>query len=278
MPDADDRGFTGPIEPPASQQVDYQRAIWVPAHRSNFRKSTGPRVIKNVVIHITDGAGSAFGTASYFHNEAIETSAHYVVGLRGEVIQMVREVDVAWHAHSVNSYTIGIEHEARTKGDDKQHPEAILPTPSLYAASAALVADICDRHKLPRDRVTIQGHKQIDPKLTHDDCPDGVWDWEVYMRMVTGAGATSGPTAPAPLYALRWGAEGKEVRTLQAALGRLGFRCGSDGNFGPETETALNDLQRKCGFPITRVADATVLWKIAALLEALRGVGATCAR
>ncbi len=49
-----------------------------------------------LVIHWT--AGPFESCISWFQNEKSRASAHYVVAYNGEIVQMVEEEDVAWHA------------------------------------------------------------------------------------------------------------------------------------------------------------------------------------
>src|SRR5262249_50202086 len=84
---------------------------------ANYRGVSGTRQINRVVIHITDGSGNINGTIDWFKNtdqrnskgKKIYASAHYIVGRDGEVVQMVRNNDIAWHASSANNDSIGIE-------------------------------------------------------------------------------------------------------------------------------------------------------------------------
>ncbi|HJQ31286.1 MAG TPA: papain-like cysteine protease family protein, partial [Pyrinomonadaceae bacterium] len=163
-----------------------QASRFVPAASVNYRATNG-RTIDKVVIHITDGGSRISGTIGWFQNpnqrnrrdEPIHVSAHYVVGQDGEVVQMVMHKDVAWHAGSANSHSIGIEHVANTRG--------LLPTAAQYCASAALVRWLCDTFSIPIDRQHIQGHAEADTRTSHTDCPNAVWDWDYFMGMVRSA-------------------------------------------------------------------------------------------
>ncbi len=109
---------------------------------------TDPRY---VVIHAT--VGTVAGANARFQRGSERASAHYGIGLDGHIVQWVREEDAAWHAGDleVNLDSIGIVHE--DDGDlDGPHTEA------LYAASAALVRDICGRYGIPLDRQHIRPH------------------------------------------------------------------------------------------------------------------------
>jgi N-acetyl-anhydromuramyl-L-alanine amidase AmpD/V8-like Glu-specific endopeptidase len=205
---ADDFGIDGPIpdaEPTAvqaaramdaPQQSEYPRASrFAPAHPSNYHVAGKPRSIDRIVIHITDGGSKIAGTIGWFQNpnqrnsrnQPIHVSAHYVVGQDGEVVQMVRNNDIAHHASQANTRSIGIEHVANSKG--------LMPTEAEYQASACLVAWLCAQLGIPADREHIVGHHAISPRDQHDDCPDAVWDWDHYMDLVQAAATSVGAQA-----------------------------------------------------------------------------------
>jgi hypothetical protein len=167
---------------------------FVPAHPTNYRARSSPRTIERIVIHITDGGANINGTVSWFASQhqppAGPSSAHYVVGQDGEVVQMVRNNDVAWHAHTANGNSIGIEHVANSRG--------LRPTQDEYDASARLVCWLCRQYGIPADRDHIVGHNEADPTTTHRGCPTVAWDWDVYMATVAAACASSNGEAAAP--------------------------------------------------------------------------------
>jgi N-acetyl-anhydromuramyl-L-alanine amidase AmpD/V8-like Glu-specific endopeptidase len=166
------------------QSPEYPQASrFVAAHSGNFRTVSSPRTINRIVIHITDGGANINGPISWFQNPQARVSAHYVVGQDGEVVQMVRHNDVAWHASSANADSIGIEHVANTRG--------LRPTEKEYRASASLVSWLCDALGIPKDREHILGHSEADPNTKHTACPNAVWDWDSYMNLVIGGTAAS---------------------------------------------------------------------------------------
>ena len=136
------------------------------AHKFCLNYTVLPRTVTMIVIHVMDG--SLAGTDAWFGQTASEVSAHYGIGLKGEVHQYVDEKMAAWHAGvalaptvslppgNPNSYTIGIEHEGFVT---KPGP---APWSNLQLqASAELIADICKRHGIPIDRQHIVGHHEI---------------------------------------------------------------------------------------------------------------------
>ncbi len=172
-----------------------QASRFAPAAPVNYRRWNTTRTIRRVVIHINDGGTKVSGTVGWFQNpnqrnrrnEPITVSAHYVVGQDGEVVQMVRHNDQAWHAGSANRDSIGIEHIA--------NPRGLVPSEAEYCASAALVRWLCDTYNIPIDRTHILGHSEADTRTTHTDCPNSVWNWDHYMQLVQSA--TSAPQAQA---------------------------------------------------------------------------------
>ncbi len=167
--------------------TDYPAATWVPADGSNF-KSADRTTFTNVVIHITDGHPNAQPVAEMWQEVNHGSSAHFVVGQDGTVLQAVRLKDIAWHAHAANETSVGIEHCARSPHAFTDEDPGLPPSQVQYAASAKLTAYLCKVAGLTPDRVTIQGHAEIDKKTTHADCPNGApWDWTAYMTLVQNA-------------------------------------------------------------------------------------------
>lgn len=173
-----DRGSYAKVRTPGeigTQSEDYPDAAWVPASESNYTSGRDSDV-SAVVIHVTQG--SYAGTISWFQNPEAQVSAHYVVqSSDGEITQMVREADTAWHARDGNPYSVGIEHEGYV--DDPA-----WFTDVMYRSSAALTADIAAAHDIPLDREHIVGHSEV-PGNDHTD-PGPNWDWDLYMSYVTG--------------------------------------------------------------------------------------------
>ena len=234
---------------------DYPLAIWDPAPECNWEPRTKP--VKAIVIHYTEG--SYAGCISWFKNCDAEVSAHYVIrSADGQVTQMVREADKAWHARSANGYTIGIEHEAY--GNIWS-----FFTEEMYRSSADLVRDICSRvaaidghrtfyrdtldngtclnygvHDLGgEDACTkIRGHQHY-PDQTHTD-PGPYWDWNYYYKLIN---------------------EGTPVTVLEGTEGRLDHRNYGDDERkiwvirGPEGSTIQLDFSS-----FSLEADYDFLW------------------
>jgi len=182
----------GISEVAAAQGPDYPSAKWDQASSSNFTVGRGGATITNVVVHTTEGSYS--GTISWFNNPSAKVSAHYVIrSSDGQVTQMVREKDKAWHVLNHNGYTIGIEHEGYVSNGNTWY------TTAMYNSSAALVRDICrgrniDGKKCFRGPATsgtnpqpvtvrIKGHQHYSGN-THTD-PGKYWNWTKYANLIS---------------------------------------------------------------------------------------------
>ncbi len=227
---------------------DYPDALWVPASSANFASGRS-QAISAVVIHVTQG--SYAGSISWFQNPDSQVSAHYVIrSSDGEVTQMVRDADTAWHARSGNSYSVGIEHEGWV--DDPA-----WFTDAMYRSSAALTSHLADEYGIPKDREHIVGHSEV-PDNDHTD-PGPNWDWDYYMELVGGdPGDPGAPSLDFPAYpTLSSGSTGPEVAALQHLLTGNGHDAGaSDGQFGPQTEAAVRSFQTALGLTADGVANA----------------------
>jgi N-acetyl-anhydromuramyl-L-alanine amidase AmpD len=178
------RGVDVPQIFTAQGRADYGRAVWRPAHWSNYTNAKrGVAKIDKIVIHVAQGSYSA--TINWFQDRRASGSAHYVVSRRGGVAQCVRNQDIAWHAGwwKTNKRSIGIEHAGHIG-----NPRSF--TPRMYHSSAKLSAYLCRRFNIPVNHRHIIGHNQVPGCRSagggvscHRD-PGRHWDWEKYLRLV----------------------------------------------------------------------------------------------
>ncbi|MFF8428538.1 N-acetylmuramoyl-L-alanine amidase [Streptomyces sp. NPDC016566] len=162
--------------------VDFRGARWVPASAANYRRADRPDDyrIDRVVIHVTQGGYSS--AVQVFQDPAHGAAAHYIVREDGRITQLIRELDVAFHAgnREYNERSVGIEHEGFV-----EDPSSF--TDAMYAASARLTAAICGRYGIPVDREHVIGHVEV-PGTDHTD-PGRHWDWDRYLGLVRRARA-----------------------------------------------------------------------------------------
>ncbi|MDO0936801.1 peptidoglycan recognition family protein [Streptomyces sp. DG2A-72] len=172
----------GVEKPRKAGAVDYTGAKWVAASSANWRRADRPDDygVDMVIIHVTQGSFDS--AVKVFQDAGHGAAAHYIVRKDGHIAQMIRELDVAFHAgnRDYNERSVGIEHEGFV---DK--PEDF--TDEMYEASARLTARICARYGIPVDRQHIIGHVEV-PGTDHTDPGEG-WDWDRYMRLVRRASA-----------------------------------------------------------------------------------------
>ncbi|MFD0413184.1 N-acetylmuramoyl-L-alanine amidase [Streptomyces sp. NPDC127108] len=157
--------------------VDARGAQWIAASSANWRRADRPDdyEIDRVVIHVVQGG---YRTAlKVFKDPGHGAAAHYVVRKDGHIAQMIRELDVAFHAgnRNMNERSVGIEHEGFVEKKESF-------TDAMYEASARLTAGICERYDIPVDREHIIGHVEVEG-TDHTD-PGPYWDWDRYLRLV----------------------------------------------------------------------------------------------
>ncbi|MFD5115750.1 N-acetylmuramoyl-L-alanine amidase [Streptomyces sp. NPDC058391] len=161
-------------------ELDYARALWVAASPENYRRADRPAdyTVDRVVIHVVQGSYQV--ALRVFRNPTHGAATHYVVRKDGQVAQMIRELDVAYHTGNrpYNERSVGIEHEGWV---DK--PASF--TDAMYRSSARLTAGICERYDIPVDREHIVGHVEV-PGTDHTD-PGPHWDWDRYLKLVREA-------------------------------------------------------------------------------------------
>ncbi|MEU4153646.1 N-acetylmuramoyl-L-alanine amidase [Streptomyces sp. NPDC026659] len=172
----------GVERPRVAGAVDFRGARWVAASPGNYRRADRPDdyTVDRVVIHVTQGGYAS--AVKVFQDPAHGAAAHYIVRGDGGITQLIRELDVAFHAgnRSYNERSVGIEHVGFV--DD---PSSF--TDAMYAASARLTARICARYGMKPDREHVIGHVEV-PGTDHTD-PGPHWDWDRYMKLVRQASA-----------------------------------------------------------------------------------------
>jgi N-acetyl-anhydromuramyl-L-alanine amidase AmpD len=178
-----------------------------------FTPASRSAEIDTIVIHTTEGPydeSKSFEenheavyrwTIRYFKNpDPRKVSAHYVVGPRGQVTQMVRDQDVAWHATYYNRRSIGIECAGWSARKDTW-------TPELLGALARLGARLARSYPIPMEHPAgdavswggyfegrgFVGHTQIQTpgsraveKHASKTDPGPHFPWEELMRRVAG--------------------------------------------------------------------------------------------
>lgn len=156
------------------------------AAEGNFG-SRGTTLVDLVVLHCTEG--TFHSACCWFANPAAKASAHYVVGRNGQIAQCVPEAFEAFHAGNslYNRRSIGIEMEGYAA-----QPQSFPVDSVLFDVTAALVAEVCQRHGVSVDRQHIIGHDEVpDPKdptkkggAHHHGDPGRFFDRDAFVKRV----------------------------------------------------------------------------------------------
>jgi N-acetylmuramoyl-L-alanine amidase len=138
------------------------------------------QAISMVVLHYT-GMQDAESAIARLRDPAARVSAHYLIAEDGQILRMVDEANRAWHAglsywrgvSGVNACSVGIEivnpgHEYGYRPFTDEQMESLIP----------LLADIVDRHQIPR--ANIVGHSDVAPARKQD--PGELFDWARLAR------------------------------------------------------------------------------------------------
>lgn len=135
----------------------------------NFNSRNG-QDIDTLILHNTDG--SLQSAINRFLNPASQVSAHYIVNRDGQIVQMVRDENNAWHAGNrpVNLRSIGIEIVAWR--------DARGMTP----AQEQKVVQLC-RYVLGAYDVSlanVRPHRAV--RVGGTDCPGWIWPTETELE------------------------------------------------------------------------------------------------
>jgi len=158
---------------PKDTRSIFERIRFIPSPNFTVKEN---RKIDRIIIHITQG--SMQSAVSWFKMTRSKVSAHFLVSRAGEVVQMVKLQDVAWHAAPLNTRSIGVEHEGYYDYKGKTNNF----TQEQYLTSAKLVKELATRFNIPLDRVHIIGHREV--KGVTKTCPGYNWDWDYYMELL----------------------------------------------------------------------------------------------
>ncbi len=206
----------------------------------NIDPRRGGRRPDMMVLHYT-GMENAASSCDWLCNPESGVSCHYLVDVKGAIIQMVGEEMRAWHAgisswggdSDTNSRSIGIEID--NPGHAAGYPD--FPPLQMRAVNA-LCRDIISRHDIrPRNFLA---HSDVAPDRKID--PGEKFDWRWLHR--EGIGHWVEPEAISEGATLRLGDNGEAVTALQALLSGYGYNISPDGEFSNVTQNVVRAFQR----------------------------------
>jgi N-acetyl-anhydromuramyl-L-alanine amidase AmpD len=206
-------------------------AQWSPSENFDERR---PRLI---VLHATEmSSAEAALRVLKTENSGGRVSAHYLIAADGRIFQLVSDSKRAWHAgggrwrgiNDLNSVSLGIELDNDGSEDF---------APAQITALKKLLADLCERHAIPRDAII--AHGDMAPTRKRD--PSARFPWQELWQ--AGFGVWYAPALPEPpagfdaVLALQ--AFGYDTRDLPAAVKAFTRR------FRGEERDVLDDTDRR---------------------------------
>ena len=155
-------GQSPPVEPPVKPEVPS-----IPFVQAKNYTKTDVRRIDLIVIHTMEAPekpGTAMGVAKWFAGpQAPQASAHYCIDNK-QVVQCVKEGDVAWCAPGANHDGIHLEHAGYAAQNNAQWHDPY--STAMLDLSAALTASVCKRYGLPVAFVDHEGLLEGDQGIT----------------------------------------------------------------------------------------------------------------
>ncbi|MDJ0931143.1 N-acetylmuramoyl-L-alanine amidase [Breoghania sp.] len=220
-----------------------------------------------LLLHYT-GMANAAVALDWLRDPASEVSAHYLVYENGRIVQMVEEVQRAWHAgeaswggqEDINSRSIGIE----IVNPGHEHGYTAFPEAQVDAVTA-LCLDIACRREIRPERVLAHSDVALGRKID----PGEKFPWN---RLATaGVGHWVEPEAIASGRFLQQGAIGQPVEALQTMLSLYGYGVPVNGVFDEKTATVVEAFQRHFRpLKVDGVADASTITTLHRLLSSLK--------
>lgn len=142
------------------------------------RRGTSLENVSGIVIHYVGNPGTtAQNNRNYFNNPETEVSAHFVVGLEGEIIQCIPLYEKSSASNHRNSDTISIE---------VCHPdETGVFTDATYAALVKLTAWLCGECGFTEEQII--RHYDVTGKICPKWFVEDETAWATFKHDVTAA-------------------------------------------------------------------------------------------
>lgn len=252
------------------------------------RTVSNNRNIKYLVMHYVGAVSTARNNASYFKNTYRGASAHYFVD-DNEVVQVVEDKDIAWHcgndvyysgARNSNSLSIEMCCYRMSNGN-------LNITADTEARAVELAKELIKKYNIPIENVVrhydvtrkncpapfvtdeerwnnfkkkLQEQSAEEETISSDsDYEKRVKNWQDTMNLDYKCGLEiDGSFGPACreqalehyLYYKIPTIKNEHVKVIQVNLNRHGYNLEVDRSFGPATEQAVKDFQKKNGLTV----------------------------
>ena len=139
------------------------------------RPGTPLREISGVVVHYVGNPGtSAAANRSFFANLALthETyaSAHFVVGLKGEILQCVPLTEIAYCSNTANDYTVSIE--VCPPDDTGKFNDATMDTEHVVR-HYDVTGKICPKYYVENEDAWLAFREDVSARIEEDKTANG---------------------------------------------------------------------------------------------------------
>ena len=127
--------------------------------------SRGNYSIKYIVIHAT--AGKFKSAVDWLCDKKSQVSAHYLISLEGVVVQLVNDINNAWHSGNskMNRESIGIELESYTGFTELTREQDCSLT--------RLIRTLMKRYNIPAENLKM--HREIKPTVCPINFDNNEW-------------------------------------------------------------------------------------------------------
>lgn len=141
---------------------------------------TRPKTTAVACHYIGNPRTSAQANRNWFESlsktHETKASCHYIIGLEGEILQLIPEKEISWCTNQANSYTISIE---------ACHPDKTGKfTAATYESYTALCADICRRWGLDPLNGGLIRHYDVTGKICPKWFAEHPDSWEKFKKDV----------------------------------------------------------------------------------------------
>ncbi|MBQ9748850.1 MAG: N-acetylmuramoyl-L-alanine amidase [Clostridia bacterium] len=181
-------------DPPKGEEDEIEELIekrFLSIHE-NSRPGYKLTSLANIVVHYTGNPGTtADQNWRNFENNKPSASAHFIIGLNGEIIQCMPLDEVAWAVGTTQGNYTSISIECC-------HPDATGRfTDATYESLVKLVSWLCNEFDLDRDKVIrhydyprytssgMEWHKQCPLYYANDKDPESHKRWEAFLDDLT---------------------------------------------------------------------------------------------
>ena len=193
--------------------------------------------IEYVVLHFTE---MQFKEAlTKLCNKTSEVSAHYLIKENGEVFQLVKDKNIAWHAgksswhnkDKLNQRSIGIELD--NLGDKEYSKDQIV-------SCIKLCKDLAEKYNIPKENFI--GHSDIAPERKID--PGIFFNWKLFYKHGLGIWYQYEPMDIGVIL-YTFGTIEKNISSIQSKLKKLGYDIEITGVFDQQTNCIIRAFQAK---------------------------------